>query len=365
MTSDTDSSVALQPLLVEPHFDERIWGGHRLATQFGKPAPRDKPIGESWEVYDGNTVRNGPYAGSTITQLRATMGRQLTGHVSPEQQFPILTKMLDAHDVLSVQVHPDDHFAQVLEHEPNGKTECWYVIEADPGAVLTYGFARDSNPQEYEDLVKQGALERVLRSLEVGPGDVVYIPAGTVHAIGAGIVVYELQQTSDVTYRIYDWNRRDAEGKARELHVDKAKQVLDYHRWTRGKVQPLTRPGSGRSMLIAGDYFCEECVEASGAGEILTHDSPVVVFALDGPLTVEADGVSVSLPAYSSALVPAAAGSYRISGGSGRALISYIPVSSEAVRSDLVERGFAPFEVDSFLAQFAPADDLGEAHPHP
>lgn len=363
MSTETDSATAVQPLLVEPHVDQRIWGGDKLATRFGKPAPRDQPIGESWEIYDDNTVRNGPYAGSTIAQLRATMGRDLTGHVSPQRRFPILTKMIDAHDVLSVQVHPDDHFAQLLEHQPNGKTECWYVIEADPGAVLTYGFARDSNPREYEDLVKRADLEELLRSLTVSPGDVIYIPAGTVHAIGAGIVVYELQQTSDITYRIYDWNRRDARGRARELHVDRARQVLDYHRWTRGKVQPLTRPGSGRSMLIAGDYFCEEYVEAGVVDEIPTYDSPVAVFALDHPLNVEANGVSVSLEAYSSLLVPAAARSYRLTsasnGGSARALVSYIPVSREAIQADLGGRGFAASEIDSFMAQFAPADDLG------
>jgi mannose-6-phosphate isomerase len=364
MTNHTDAGPAIQPLLVEPHFDERIWGGEQLAVRFGKPAPRDKSIGESWEIYDDNVVHNGPYAGSTIAQLRASMGRDLTGHVPPERQFPILTKMIDAHDVLSVQVHPDDHFAQLLEHEPNGKTECWYVIEAEPGAVLTYGFARDSNPQEYEDLVKRGELEKLLRSLPISAGDVVYIPAGTVHAIGAGIVVYELQQTSDVTYRIYDWNRRDAKGQTRELHIDKARQVLDYHRWTRGKVQPLTRQGSGRAMLIAGEYFCEECIEADADGEISTHDSAVAVFALEQPLAVEAGGVSVALPAYSSLLVPAAARSYRITGasgaGSGQALVSYLPESQEAVRRDLESQGFSQTEVDSFMAQFAPAEDLGQ-----
>jgi mannose-6-phosphate isomerase len=355
----------MQPLLVQPRCDERIWGGHKLATEFGKPAPRDKPVGESWEIYDENTVLNGQYAGCTIAQLRAKMGHDLTGHVPPEKPFPILTKIIDAHDVLSVQVHPDDRFAQLLEREPNGKTECWYVIEADPGAVLTFGFVRDSSPREYEDLVKRGELEKLLRSLPVSPGDVIYIPAGTVHAIGAGIVVYELQQTSDVTYRIYDWNRRDAEGHTRELHVDKARQVLDYHRWTRGKVQPLSRPGSGRSMLIAGDYFCEEWIEAGVADEISTYNSPVAVFALEQPLTVESGGVSVSLPAYSSLLVPPAARSYRVTGasdgGSGRALVSYIPESRQAIRADLEGRGFSASKIDAFMAQFAPADDLGKA----
>lgn len=363
MTNRTDVETEVQPLLVEPHFDERIWGGTKLADRFGKPVPRDQPIGESWEIYDENVVRNGPYAGSTVAQLRAIMGQDLTGHVPPERQLPILTKILDAHEVLSVQVHPDDHFAQLLEHQPNGKTECWYVIEAEPGAVLTYGFARDSNPEEYVELVQRGELEAVLRSLPVSPGDVVYIPAGTVHAIGAGIVVYELQQTSDVTYRIYDWNRRDAKGQTRELHVDKARQVLDYHQWTRGTVQPLTQPGSGRSMLVASEYFCEECIEADATDEISTYNSPVAVFALERPLTVEAGGVTASLPAYSSLLVPAAARSYRVrsaSGGdSGRALISYIQVSQDAVRADLESREFSKAEIDSFLTQFAPADDLG------
>lgn len=354
----------LYPMLIQPRFSERIWGGHRLAAQLGKPAPRGELIGESWEIYEENPVRNGAYAGKTIGELRQIMGRELTGHVSPDELFPLLTKLIDARDVLSVQVHPNDEFARRLEHQPYGKTECWYIIDAAPGSALTYGFARDTSPEEYTRLVEEGKLEQVLRSLPVQAGDVVYIPAGTVHAIGAGILLYELQQTSDVTYRIYDWNRRDAQGQPRELHVAQAREVLDYHRNTRGTIQPLQAPGSGRSMLIAGPYFAMELVEVGRAGELSTHESALPICALDQPLEIHAGGTTVRLEPYSSALLPAATATYTLQpaqGDGARALVAYVPASAEATRQDLLAQGFSARQVDAFLAQFAPAADLGKA----
>ncbi len=362
---------SLYPMLIRPRYVERIWGGHDLADRLGKDIPRDKPIGESWEIYEENTVENGAYAGRTIGELRGAMGRDLTGHVSPDELFPLLTKLIDANQTLSVQVHPDDGFARTIEHQPYGKTECWYVIYAAPDATLTYGFNRDSGPDEYAALVAEGKLDGLLRPLPVKEGDVVYIPAGMVHAIGAGIIVYELQQTSDTTYRIYDWNRRDASGKARELHVDKASQVLDYHRITAGIVRTVTAPGSGRTMLIAGHYFCEELVEAGAAGSLSTHESAVAVCALDRPLRVSAGDSTdlVDLAPYCSLLIPAAAGTYTLhpveaDGAPARALVSYVPVSDDATRDDLHGRGFSPREVDDFMAQFAPAADLGQDARH-
>jgi mannose-6-phosphate isomerase len=353
-------------MLIQPRYVERIWGGHDLAVLLGKPAPRDRPIGESWEIYEENPVLSGAYAGQTIGQLRVTMGRDLMGHVPAHELFPLLTKLIDAQDVLSVQVHPDDHFARELEGQPYGKTECWYVIHAAPGAQLTYGFARDSNPEEYTELVQAGKLDTILRSIPVRAGDVVYLPAGTVHAIGAGIVLYELQQTSDVTYRIYDWNRRDASGKTRELHVDKARRVLDYHRCTRGAIQPLSAPHSGRTMLIAGPHFCMELVEVGAAGDASTCESPVAICALEQPILVGVATANepVTLAPYSSLLIPAAAGTYTMQPAStggmpARALVAYVPTSHEVTRADLINRGFSQAEVDAFLAQFAPARDLG------
>ena len=357
----------LYPMLIKPRFDERIWGGDLLATRLGKDAPRDKLIGESWEIYEENTVLNGEYAGQTIGQLRAVMGHELTGQVDPAQLFPLLTKFIDEHDVLSVLVHPDDHFAQALEHQHLGKTECWYVLWAEPGSVLTYGFSRDTSPDEYTELVQSGQLDQVLRSLPVKAGDVVYIPAGTVHAIGAGIGVYELQQTSDVTYRIYDWNRRDASGQTRQLHVDQARQVLDYHRWTRGPIQPLSLPDSGRTMLIAGRYFCQELIDAARPRELWTHQSAVAVAALDCPLSVRLrhGDEAVTLPAYASLLVPAAAGAYSLQpaqadGAGARALVAYVPPSDQKTIDDLRSLGCSDHDIASFLAQFAPAKDLGQ-----
>lgn len=347
----------IYPLAIEPRLDERIWGGHRLVEKLGKPGPRDRLIGESWEIYDENRVLNGPYAGKTIGALRRLMGRDLTGHVSPEAVFPLLTKLIDARDVLSVQVHPDDRFARSLEHQSHGKTECWYILAADPGSTLTYGFARNITPDEYERLVQAGELESVLREVPVHPGDVVYIPAGTVHAIGAGILLFELQQTSDVTYRIYDWNRKDAEGRPRELHVEKARQVLDYHRFQRGLVKPLHAPDGKRSMLVAGPYFTLELAE-TGRHEMETRDSPIGICALGGSATVTAREESVTVDPYSSLLVPAAAGSYVLD-ASGTALVASVPVSQQAVRDRLREWGVPDDEIDPFLQQFAPAGPLG------
>jgi mannose-6-phosphate isomerase len=357
----------LYPMLIEPRYVERLWGGHNLAEQLGKPAPRDRAIGESWEIYEENTVANGVHQGRAIGQLREVMGRDLTGHVSPRDLFPLLTKLIDAQEVLSVQVHPDDAYAREREGQPYGKTECWYVIAAAPGAQLTYGFSRDSSPEEYTRLVAQGALERLLRPLAVTAGDVVYLPAGTVHAIGSGIVLYEVQQTSDLTYRIYDWNRRDAQGQPRELHVDKARAVLDYHRSTRGTVRPLAQPRSGRTALVASRYFCLELIEAGVAGALSTYNSAVAVCALDQPL-VARTGTSepVTLPPYASLLVPAAARTYTLQpaaprGAAVRAVVAYVPASLDAVHADLAIRGFAPEEIAAFLAQFAPAVGLGQA----
>jgi mannose-6-phosphate isomerase len=189
---------------------------------------------------------------------------------------------------------------------------------------------------------------------------VVYLPARTVHAIGAGILLYELQQTSDVTYRLYDWNRVDAAGKSRELHVDKAQHVLDYHRWTRGKIQPLRQPGDPRTVLIAGPYFCMELIEVGQeAIQISTYNSPIPICALEQPAWVTVDKATVALPRYSSALIPAVAGTYSlrsVDGAKAHCLVAWVPTSTDETRQELIGRGFPIREVDIYLAQFAPVN---------
>jgi mannose-6-phosphate isomerase len=344
----------LYPLPIEPKYDERIWGGHNLAERLGKDAPVDECIGESWEVYEENRVLNGPLAGHTIGDLRKELGPDLMGRVPADQVFPMLTKLIDAQQALSVQVHPDDRYARERLHQPYGKTECWYILDAEPDAYLIYGFNRDMSPGEYERMVREGTLEQVLRRLPVRAGDVVYLPARTVHAIGAGIILFELQQTSDVTYRIYDWNRRDAQGKVRELHVQEAMGVLDYRRSPRGTVRTLGA-WDGRTMLVAGLYFCLELVEVTGEMTIPTYDSPVAICALEHSLTITAGSGSQTVRAYSSALVPACVETYSLAPGVDAgvsALIAYVPASSSAIRAELLQRGYPEHTVDDFLAQF-------------
>jgi mannose-6-phosphate isomerase len=355
----------LYPMRVAPRYAERIWGGDTLRLRLGKDAPIGKQVGESWEVYDDNAVLNGVYAGRTLAEVREILGEAVMGaHLNPSNTFPLLTKILDAREALSVQVHPDDRLARELEGEENGKTECWYIMHVDEGATLTYGFSGDVEPDDYMLLAESGRLDTVLRQVAVQPGDVVYLPGGMVHAVGAGIVLYEVQQTSDTTYRIYDWNRRDAEGRARELHGDKARRVLDFHRNDRGAVRPLQLRG-GRTVLVAGEYFCNEQVKAGNGEPLSTHDSPVVVFALDGAVRVRLThgGVEETLPPYSSLIVPAAAGSYTIEegiAGPAHAIVSYVPESTAAVRADLLAGGGSADAVEEFLGQFAPLAGLGE-----
>ena len=192
-----------------------IWGGHALVERYGKPGDPNAKIGESWECWDDNSVANGMFAGRTIAQLRIELGSSLLGTLDPKRSFPILTKFIDARHALSVQVHPDDAYAQRVEGEPNGKTECWYVLEAESDAKIVLGWNRNTSRGEFLERLKEGSLGEMLRHVPVRAGDVFYLPAGTLHAIGGGIVIYETQQASDLTYRIFDWNREPSSGHCR------------------------------------------------------------------------------------------------------------------------------------------------------
>ncbi len=208
------------PLKLSPVCKEIIWGGTKLKTEFGKVCDLEK-VAESWELtarYDGmNTIVNGEYAGMTIAEYLGDKA----------DKFPLLIKLIDACDKLSIQVHPDDEYAQTNEGE-FGKTEMWYIVDAEPGAQLVYGL-ENYNKDTFAAAAKEGTLEQYLHYVDVHPGDVFFIPAGCVHAIGAGILIAEIQQSSNVTYRVYDYNRRGKDGQLRPLHVEKALDVIiDY-----------------------------------------------------------------------------------------------------------------------------------------
>lgn len=347
------SADQLYPYLLEPKETPAIWGGDALVTRYGKHADATALIGESWECWDANRIANGPLAGETLADLRASLGAQLMGPIDPHAIFPILTKLIDARQPLSVQVHPDDAYAQRVEHQANGKTECWYVLEAEPGAELVLGWTRDTDRAEYERRVADGSLGDILRRVPVRAGDAFYLPAGTVHAIGAGIVLFEVQQASDLTYRIFDWNRMGPDGKPRDLHVAKAADVLEYRATNPKVVRPLVF-GAGdfkRRVVIADPRFLVEHVTFGFPGESLATDGlPMAVMALGTPLHLLIDGVTLELAPYATALTPASAAAVECSGGV--ALIARPQPNLVSVTRAAREASLPQDEIDAFFAQF-------------
>jgi mannose-6-phosphate isomerase len=352
-------TFSLYPFAIEPSEREAIWGGHALVERFGKRGSHEAKLGESWECWDGNTVGNGAHAGKTLAQLRAELGSAFTGRADPASVFPILTKLIDARDALSVQVHPSDAYAQRVEHQPVGKSECWYVLEAEPEATIVLGWNRDTSRGEYLERVRDGSLGELLRHVPARAGDVFYLPAGTLHAIGAGIVLFETQQTSDLTYRIFDYNRTGPDGKPRELHVEKAADVLDYRRGQAGALTHLTYElhGLERTTLVAGPRFILERIEPRDEPSgVDLDDMPLAVLALGGAVELEARGTSLRLEAYETAVVPAALEVVMVRAlEPGAALLTAAPPED----ADAIERRFSRAAVPvgastDFLAQFLP-----------
>ncbi|MGB6984335.1 MAG: type I phosphomannose isomerase catalytic subunit [Candidatus Aquilonibacter sp.] len=351
-------SDLVYPYSIEPKETPAIWGGDALVKHFGKTADPNAKIGESWECWDENHVLNGPLAGKTIADLRGQLGPTLLGDLDPKQLFPILTKIIDAQDALSVQVHPDDAYAQRVEHQHNGKTECWYILSADDDAELVYGWARDTTREEYERRVADGTLGDILRRVPVKAGETYYLPAGTLHAIGAGIILFETQQASDLTYRIFDWNRVGADGKPRELQVQKAADVVDFHQGTRGAAETIAYKYEGldRAALVASKNFTVERVVATDeVASLETLGRPAIVMTLEQPMTVRAGDLALTLEKYQTAVVPAAAEWFMVSAVDGRTapfMLVCPPETTETMIVRLLAAGIEQARIDSFMAQF-------------
>lgn len=348
------SRSPIYPYVLDPKLSPAIWGGGELVSRYGKSGDPAAKIGESWECWDANTVVNGDCAGDTVAQLRATFGPQLLGDLDPAAIFPVLTKIITADDWLSVQVHPDDVYARRVERQANGKTECWYVFAAKPDAELVLGWTRDTSREEYERRVADGTLGDILRRISVKAGDSIYIPAGMVHAIGAGVVLFETQQASDLTYRMFDWNRVGADGKPRELHVQKAADVLDYHAGTAGPLEqvPYRFEGLDRTALIADDHFVVERIEArSEPASLGTNERPLIVMSLDSELRVCCKDVAASLAPYQTALIPAAATWCTIE-GTGAFMFVTPPETRDVQAAQMLAAGVEQSRVDRFMAQF-------------
>jgi mannose-6-phosphate isomerase len=316
-------------------------------------------LGESWECWDADRVTNGPLAGRSLADLRAKLGAKLVGNLDPAEIFPVLTKIITAHDWLSVQVHPDDAYAQRVEHQPFGKTECWYVLDAKPGAQIVYGWGRKTSRGEYERRVADGTLGELLRHIDVKAGDTIYIPHGIVHAIGPGVTVFETQQASDLTYRMFDYNRVGLDGKPRELHVQKAADVLDYDAGSGGTLEqiPYEFEGLARTALIADAHFIvERIVAGPEPASMATNGRPLILMSLDASLEVEGDDCTATLDPYQTVLIPAAAQRCTLRApGNQSAPLMFVtpPETSELLAARLLAAGVAQERIDRFMEQFA------------
>jgi len=219
---------------------ERIWGGRKLAELFGKKLPANKRIGESWEIVDRpeaqSVVARGPRKGKTLHELWKEGRSLIFGEVPNAPRFPLLIKLLDAHEKLSLQVHPPEQVVRKLGGEP--KTEFWYVAAADPGAELLLGFCKPSTRVQFENALREGTAADYVHKIRVKPGDAAFLPAGRLHAVSAGNLLIEVQQNSDTTYRVFDWNRRDDSGQPRQLHVKQAMASIDFKDVTPKLVRP-------------------------------------------------------------------------------------------------------------------------------
>jgi len=284
--------TSLYPLKFEPILKDKIWGGTRLKTMLYKDISSDNCCGESWEVSglvgDESMIVNGFLAENNLNELLEIYMTELVGEKNYEKYglgFPLLIKFIDAQDNLSVQVHPDDELAQ-RKYGQSGKTEMWHVIASEPGSGLYVGFNKTVSKAQFEEAIADGTVEDVLQFYPVQSGDTFMIPAGTVHAIGKGVLLAEIQQPSDITFRVFDWNRVDDEGNARELHVQEALEAIDFdHQTDNFKVE--YQPQLNKTVrLVRSQYFNTSLLEFDQplSKSFVEIDSFVIYMCLDGQI---------------------------------------------------------------------------------
>jgi mannose-6-phosphate isomerase len=303
------------PLRFQPLFRRYLWGGRRLATRLGKSIGPEHDYAESWEVVDHDddqsVVIAGPLAGATLGELVQERGPELLGRHAPRTRFPLLMKLLDCNRTLSVQVHPNDQQAARQSPPDLGKTEAWVVIDAEPGSRIYAGLKPGVTPDQLRAALDAGTCAECLHDFAARPGDCVFIPAGTVHALGEGLLIAEIQQASDTTFRLFDWNRVDAQGQPRPLHIEQALAVTDFERGPIKPQTPAPTPDANRERLVACDQFQLDRRRASEPVVLGGDDRFCLLTVLDGALTLDGDPTRQPLHAGESALLPAAAGPTR------------------------------------------------------
>lgn len=306
------------PLQFVPILKERIWGGEKLKTVLNKSI-ESVTTGESWELStvegDVSVVANGALEGRTLMQLIDESPNEILGTAVYQKfgkQFPLLFKYLDAREDLSIQVHPNDELAKE-RHNSFGKTEMWYIMQADADARIIVGFKEESNAEEYVSNLKNKSLLSILDAVKVKSGDVFFLETGTVHAIGAGLVVAEIQQTSDITYRIYDFDRVDAQGNERELHIDQALDAINYDKVDTYK--QYAKEANRSNLVVDCPYFTTNFIPLDGEINVSKNGETFTVYmCVEGVFEIAYNGVKYSYKKGDTVLVPAAIDSFVLSG---------------------------------------------------
>jgi mannose-6-phosphate isomerase len=305
---------SLYPIRFKPRLKEKIWGGKSLNRVFGKKASEDKNIGESWEISgisdEVSVVANGFLKGNSLEEIIEIYMGDLVGDEIFEKfgsEFPLLIKLIDACDTLSIQVHPDDELA-AERHHAWGKTEMWYILEASDNALIYTGFKHKTSKEEYLGHLGQKTISDLINATPVKAGDVFFIPAGMVHAIGAGVILAEIQQTSDITYRIYDWDRKDESGNSRELHTDLALDAINFDLTDTGLVR--------RKTIVNQPVEIAECkyfktnllrINKPVIKDNSLTDSFIIYICTSGTVDVECYGNSEKITKGETILIPASA----------------------------------------------------------
>ncbi|MHB8062473.1 MAG: type I phosphomannose isomerase catalytic subunit [Ruminiclostridium sp.] len=328
------------PIKFKPVYKDYIWGG-RYFEKFNRELP-DGILAESWELScheNGvSIVSNGELQGKTLPEIIKADPKNILGTKFPVNcdEIPLLIKLIDANDRLSVQVHPDDNYAAVYEGGL-GKNEMWYIMDVKPGAKLVAGLKAGVTKEIFAKAIKDNHIEQCLLEVEVKPGDVINIPAGLVHAIGAGIVIAEIQQTSDTTYRVFDYNRVDSKGAGRPLHLEKALEVINFEAGPRNVkcdgIKVKVNEYCSKIIFLANKYFACERYESNGCFTEKSDGSKFYIFiCLEGDGKIESQDMTVGFKAGETVFIPAALGEYKVE-GHFQALKTYIP----DFRKDIVE----------------------------
>ena len=312
--------MPLYPLLFRHVYRDYLWGGSRIAERFGRTDAPER-CAESWEISphpDGpSVVANGPLAGRDLQSLCDEFGEALLGSACEGTRFPLLIKLIDARQKLSVQVHPSDETAASVGGE--AKTEMWYILDADPGATIYCGLRDCPGPRTLRDALAAHRVPGLLLGHPSEVGSAMFVPGGTVHAIGEGNLIYEVQQNSNTTYRVFDWDRVDANGRSRELHIDKAMEVIDWRAPRPGFLRPVaesdTASGNRHSRVLRSDFFELRSTRLVAREEVALDGLTFhALFVGDGAARLSWDGMDapLDLPLGTSCLVPASLGSYAL-----------------------------------------------------